>query len=150
MIATRPAVAADGGFLEATFLVSLRQSITAARGAWNDVRERAQFYEQLELEHTRIVESDGIAVGFVMVWPSGSDLELHTICILPQHQAQGIGAETIRLVVQSAAAGNLGIVLSVLKANGRARLFFERHGFVQIGESAYHYQFRHVGISLAA
>ena len=149
MTATRQATSADERFLEATFLTSLRHAITAARGEWNEAREREQLRQQLELDHTQIIESEGTDVGFFMVRPSGRDLELHTICIAPAFQAQGFGSEAARLVVETAVTRNVGVVLSVLKVNGRARTFFERHGFFHIGESAHHIRLRHVGISLS-
>ena len=142
MLTTRQATASDFAFLAHVFLRAMRGSITVARGFWDESKERGQFQQQLRLEATKIITGDGVDVGFFMTLPCGPDTELHTICIAPEHQRQGIGTAITLKVVNQARSQKRGVVLSVLKANTAARSLYERLGFVVIEESPSHYRMR--------
>jgi ribosomal protein S18 acetylase RimI-like enzyme len=120
----------------------MRIHITAARGFWDEPKERAQFREQLRLDRTRIIERSGVDVGFFMTGEWDDYIELHTLCIAPEHQRQGIGTEITRQVIGESRASRRGVVLSVLKANTAARSLYERLGFAVIEESSHHYRMR--------
>ena len=143
-IATRQAQASDAAFLERTFLTTLREPIAAARGSWDELRESRQFNDQLPLEHTQIVQLDRADIGFFTLIPEETRLVLNTLCIVPEQQCQGIGSEIMNRLIESARSLALPMTLHVLKANVRARKFYENLGFVLVGESAHHHQFRHV------
>jgi ribosomal protein S18 acetylase RimI-like enzyme len=150
VIVTRPASSSDAVFLDRTFLATLREAITSARGGWDEVRERSQFRAQLELGHTEIVQLNGIDVGFVMVTPFADRLELHTLCLIPQYQSKGIGREVTSRILRDAGTRNLDVVVSVLKVNVRARSFYERLGFALVDESEHHYRLHHAPSAVAA
>ena len=135
-VTTRPASEADVEFLCDVFLRSLREVITASRGRWDAQRERAQFLSQLDLSGTRLIECDGRAVGFLTVVPEEGTLDLHTLCVQPEHQGQGIGGHVMRALAGE--AGRRAIRLSVLRTNPRARAFYERLGFT-VGRIAPHH-----------
>jgi ribosomal protein S18 acetylase RimI-like enzyme len=139
-VTTRPAAAADVEWLTAVFLGPLREAITAARGTWDEVRASVQFREQLDLASTRIIDLDGRAVGFFMSPARDTDVELHTLCITPECQSQGVGTYIARGLISDARASRRGVVLSVLKVNERARTFYARLGFVVAQESKHHYR----------
>lgn len=141
-VTTRPAAVSDKTFLGDVFLRSLRQAITATRGEWNEGREAAQFHEQLDLTHTSVVRYRGTDVGFMMLRYQGTDVEIHTLCVAPEYQGQGIGTRVTQELVTAVRQRGRGIVLSVLKTNARAKALYERLGFVVIGESRQHYQMR--------
>lgn len=141
-LSTRDATAEDLAFLVDVFSRAMRVHITAARGFWNEAKEGKQFYEHLQLQSTRIIEQDGAGVGFFMTLRNGGDIELHTLCIAPEHQRQGLDAVITRQVIDEARQQGCGVVLSVLKANRPARSFYERLGFVVTEESAYHFRMR--------
>ena len=141
-IGIRPATADDLEFLVDVFLGAGREMITASRGSWDTVRERAQFEEQLNISSTRVIRYGSVDVGFIMIVAKDEDVELHTICVLPEYQGLGIGSQITNEVIQSAAGSGQGIVLSVLKENKRARALYERLGFVVTGESKHHHQMR--------
>ncbi|MBI3826611.1 MAG: GNAT family N-acetyltransferase [Candidatus Rokubacteria bacterium] len=143
----RPATAADLSFLTEAFLISLRDAITAARGCWDEVLERAQFHEQLDIGGTRIIVSAGREVGFVTAVASATEVFLHTLCILPQHQGRGIGTAVTREVMSGARRRGLAIALTVLKTNPSARRLYERLGFVVVEELEHHHRLRHPGLS---
>ena len=144
MLSTRRATDNDLAFLANSYLCTMRIHITAARGFWDEAKERQQFRDQLRLDQTHIVKRSGIDVGFFMTVPCGEDIEIHTLCVAPEHQGQGIGTAITRLIVEEACAQKHGVILSVLKVNTAARSLYERVGFVVNGESTYHYRMRFV------
>ena len=139
---TRDATAADIDFLANAFLRAMRPYITAARGSWDQVKEDRQFREQLHLSSTRIILDEGNSVGFYMTHDEGHDLELHTLCIVPEYQRHGLGTAVVRQIIAQAQKSKRGVALSVLKANLGARLLYQRLGFVIISETDHHYRMR--------
>jgi ribosomal protein S18 acetylase RimI-like enzyme len=143
MLSTCQATDDDLAFLEDVFLRAMRVHITAARGTWDEARERSQFCEQLRLWHAQIIKQSGLRVGFYITLESGADVELHTLCIAPEHQGQGLGSDVTRQILSDARARNRdGVVLSVLKPNTAARSLYERLGFTINEERTHHYRMR--------
>lgn len=142
MVTTRPATNSDLPFLEDVFLRAMRVHITATRGSWDEAKERQQFHQQLQLEHTCVIEHGGVSVGFFMTLERGQYVELHTLCIAPEHQGRSMGTTVIRQILSDAQNHRCEVRLSVLKPNTAARLLYERLGFMVTGETAYHYQMR--------
>jgi len=140
MLSTRRATDKDVAFVEDVFLRAMRTHITAARGFWDEAKERKQFREQLQLEHTWLIERSSVAVGFFMTVERGQDVELHTLCIAPEHQGQAIGTTVMRQILTDAHDQKRGVLLSVLKPNTAARSLYERLGFIVTGETAHHYR----------
>jgi ribosomal protein S18 acetylase RimI-like enzyme len=142
VLTTRQATDEDLAFLVDVFLRTMRVHITAARGFWDEAKERSQFQQQLRLESTRIILRDGVDVGFLMTAPCGRDTELHTICVTPEYQRRGIGTTITQQVIDEARLQKRGVVLSVLKGNTAARSLYERLGFVVSDELPRHYRMR--------
>jgi ribosomal protein S18 acetylase RimI-like enzyme len=132
----------DEPLVERIFLRAGREMITAARGHWDEERERLQFREQLDLDSTWIVRHGDVDVGFMMVVVQPDLTELHTLCILPEWQEQGLGSKFVRDLVTEASARGQKIELQVLKTNTRARSFYERLGFRVIAELPHHHRMR--------
>jgi len=44
----------------------------------------------------------------------GNEVELHTLCIAPEHQSRGIGSHVTRALVADARSAGRGVTLSVL------------------------------------
>ena len=120
----------------------MRPYITAARGSWDQVKEDRQFREQLHLSSTRIIIDEGNSVGFYMTCDEGHDLDLHTVCIVPEYQRHGLGTVVVRQIIAQAQKSKRGVALSVLKENLGARLLYQRLGFVVISETDHHYRMR--------
>ena len=59
----------------------MRIHFTAARGYWDEGRERSQFLEQLQLHQTQIIEYHSKGIGFLRTVERGHDIELHTLCL---------------------------------------------------------------------
>jgi ribosomal protein S18 acetylase RimI-like enzyme len=128
----------DVPFLTNVFLRAMQLHITAARGQWNELRERSQFLDQLSLHSTSIIRHDGTPVGFLTAIEHPQHVELHTLCIAPEHQNRGLGTTITQQLIADARSQKRGVILSVLKSNSRARLFYERLGFAHASESVHH------------
>jgi ribosomal protein S18 acetylase RimI-like enzyme len=142
MVTTRQATDDDLPFLADVFLRSMRVAITCARGFWDEAKERTQFHEQLQLPHTLVIEHKGASVGFLMTLERGEDIELHTLCVTPEHQGRGLGSTVTRQLLDDARRRKCGVVLAVLKANSAARSLYERLGFAVTEESVHHCRMR--------
>ena len=138
----RSATAAGLPFLQSVFLDSMKESISAARNGWDVGHETAQFQRQLVLETTRVIEQAGLSVGFVMTVHTDEDVQIHTLCIAPEFQDRGIGSHIVRLVIQEARELRVGVTLSALNVNTRARALYNRLKFVVINDSEHHYDMR--------
>jgi ribosomal protein S18 acetylase RimI-like enzyme len=142
-IGYRPAQIDDLRFLCDSFVRSMRESIAACRGRWDEARERAQFEQQLELAATQIIQVGGVDVGFVMLVHRSDSLQLHTLCVAPEHQGRGIGSLVTMDVAREGLAAGRGVVLSVLKVNRRAHALYERLGFEVVSASEHHLHMRY-------
>jgi len=121
----------------------MRDAITAARGYWDVGKEDAQFRQQLDLSATHVIQVDDRDVGFIMTRRFGDRVvEVHTLCLTVDQQGTGLGALIMGEMMQNAHSTESSLELSVLKANSRARNFYARLGFVEIGQSSHHIRMR--------
>lgn len=93
----------------------------------------------------RIAEDDGAAVGFVKLGPSslpvetdGPAVELRQLYVLSSHLGSGIGAELMDWALAEARRRDVEeLYLTVYTDNHRARRFYARYGFEEIGPYAF-------------
>ena len=142
-ISQRAASADDRDLLWRIFRASMQQSITAARGSWDEQRERQQFFDQLDLASTKLLLHNSQIVGFFSLSQVEGIPNLHTICIDPQYQNSGFGASVVRDLISQAARAGLPLRLSVLKSNPAARRLYDRLGFHTRAESDHHIHLEH-------
>jgi ribosomal protein S18 acetylase RimI-like enzyme len=83
----------------------MQECITACRGQWNNGRERTQFKNQLDLTTTNVISTDDADVGFVMLIRKPDTLQIHTLCIAPEYQGQGIGSKVTMDIVLNHGSG---------------------------------------------
>jgi ribosomal protein S18 acetylase RimI-like enzyme len=91
-------------------------------------RECRLWYESKfrEWDWGLVVDDDGVPVGFIAV----AGRHLDQLFVDPCYQSRGIGAH----LLEAACARNPGIAtLHVFEQNIRAREFYERHGFREVG-----------------
>jgi ribosomal protein S18 acetylase RimI-like enzyme len=144
VVVTRPATIKDVPYIESVFLDAARPHITRDRG-WDERREIEAFWKQLDLSCTRVIVSSHADVGFVTVYEHDAEIEIHALCIAPEHQCRGLGTAVIQQVVRDSTSRHRSLALSVLKVNTRARSLYERIGFVTYGESERHHRMRYQG-----
>src|SRR5262245_2875244 len=143
-IELRQATVADAKFLWDVFRISMKDYITQTRGEWNEQRAESQFRHQLDLPAAQVIQSKNLEVGFIMAPIKDSAREIHTICVVPEHQNRGIGTEVIRLIIAEAETQKMPLYLSVLRVNPARRLY-ERLGFEVIEETKHHFRMKFHG-----
>ena len=97
-----------------------------ARVAW--WRERWK-QELIPVAHVVIAETDGALTGFVTVDPE--TMYLDQLVVAPEHWGSGISAA---LLEEAKRLSPKGLDLLVNKDNARAIRFYEKHGFVYVGD----------------
>lgn len=125
---------------------------TATFGHLYDPADLASFLDGLTLERWRaeiadpafaflLAEEDGAAVGFAKlgphslpVTPTGPMIELRQLYLTAGQQGSGLAARMMDWVIATARARGAGeLFLSVYVDNARARRFYERYGFAEVG-----------------
>ena len=149
MIATlRIPTVADAG----TIADLMATCFTATFGHLYDSADLASFLDGLTLERWRaeladpafafiLAEENGAAVGFAKmgphslpVTPAGPMVELRQLYLLAGQQGSGLAARMMDRVIATARDRGAGeLFLSVYVDNHRARRFYERYGFEEIG-----------------
>ena len=154
MIAMRDAVPADGPELAEM----ARRSFTETFGALYPASDLAAFLDRTfgvdglpsQLDdpayRVRIASEDGRIIGFAKLgpvafpgdWPADA-IELHQLYVLGGWHGEGVGPALLDWAIATARAANHSeLLLSVYVDNHRARRFYRRYGFVEVGR----YEFR--------
>jgi GNAT superfamily N-acetyltransferase len=93
----------------------------------------------------RLATEDGAIIGFAKLgpvafpgdWPANA-IELHQLYVLGGWHGEGVGPALMNWTIDTArTAGKSEMVLSVFVDNHRARRFYERYGFAEIGRYAF-------------
>jgi ribosomal protein S18 acetylase RimI-like enzyme len=119
---------------DATWAAALMSSsdpwITLGRGYEACLRACTSALDLLE-----IAETGGERCGFVLVRPAGVAGAPYIVSIAadPGHRSQGVGAALLSHVERTYAGRSRHLFLCVSSFNGRARAFYERHGFTAVG-----------------
>ncbi len=87
----------------------------------------------------QIVLLDGVNAGRLIVHRTREELRVVDIALLPGHRNAGIGSALLRRIFGEAKATKKPLRLKVLKGNRAAR-FYQRLGFVKIGETEMHFE----------
>lgn len=151
----RPARPQDAAALAELAAETFRAAYSAGQQAATE-RYIAEHYgpaqQAAELADARLIylvaEADDEMIGFVMLVP-GHDhpavqawrpVRLSRIYIAPARLGAGIGGQLMERCIAEAGAGGHDVMwLSVWAENGRAVAFYERWGFVKVGEMTFDY-----------
>lgn len=91
-----------------------------------------------------ILDGTGRRVGLIETTDDGDELTIRHLELLPTAQGRGIGATVIRRVIARAAESGKSVSLRVLRVNARARVLYERLGFVVEEERVNSTQMRYI------
>jgi len=105
---------------------------------WDEEEQRRLHERRFRTQGFRVVCVDGTDVGIMTVDVAADCVRVNQLFILPEHQGKGIGRECILRVQDEARALGLPVRLRVMKVNPRARAFYERLGFVVVGDTETH------------
>lgn len=124
----------DAEELVAIRIAAMRESLEKV-GRFDPERARNRFLSTFQPEHTRYIEwdknSDETKVGFVVTKSHDgetTEMLLDHLYILPEYQANGIGALVLEKIFAEADALNLAIRVGALRESDSNR-FYLRQGF---------------------
>ncbi|HUB70757.1 MAG TPA: GNAT family N-acetyltransferase [Acidimicrobiales bacterium] len=132
---------------DVAFLADVVIEATRAQGRWpkdfDEAEWRARFLTwtegqvggELPDSTTSVIELGGEPVGRLRVVRDGQRIELSGIQLLPRVQGRGIGTRVIEELEAEAVKSGLPLELAVERDNPRARMLYERLGFVKVAES---------------
>lgn len=83
----------------------------------------------------RIIQSEGLPLGEMIVHRTGKTLALVDITVSAEFRGRGVGARAIRILLQEANDANLPVILHVDRANPDAQRLYQRLGFVVTNDS---------------
>jgi ribosomal protein S18 acetylase RimI-like enzyme len=129
----RAAREADKEFARRVYLDTTRPYV-AHLPDWNDDYLRARFERRFIVADTRMVERDGVTVGWVRLSQSSEEIVLEQIYIDPACHRQGIGAAIMVQLVRAWDESGKAVRLHVLR-NNPARHLYERFGFYVVEEN---------------
>nr|WP_232479011.1 GNAT family N-acetyltransferase [Roseomonas rosulenta] len=84
-----------------------------------------------EAGELRVIERDGVRLGCIGIAPAADHIALHSAYIEPGFQGCGVGAGGVAAAL--AGLPDLPIRIEVLR-DSRAHRFWERLGFIRLGE----------------
>jgi N-acetylglutamate synthase-like GNAT family acetyltransferase len=135
---TRRARPEDAEFAFQTKQAGLRVYVERQFGVWDEPQERARHAQHFASQEFAIVQHDGEDVGVLALVRQPDQLKLNQLYIVPARRSSGIGSACLAQLIDEARALGVPLRLRVLKVNTRARAFYERSGFVQVGEIETH------------
>lgn len=100
---------------------------------WNEATQRQLHDRRFETQDFFVINSNGSDVGVVSVTVEPDCVHVHQLYVLPEHQGQGIGGESMSIVIEAGNELSLPLRLRVLRVNPRAAAFYMRLGFAITG-----------------
>jgi GNAT superfamily N-acetyltransferase len=124
-VTLRDAVPSDADSMTAVFLAARRMAMPWLPALHTDARTR-DWLAGIVLRdcRVRVAEAERAVTGFAAI----QDGWLHHLYVAPAHQRTGIGS---RLLEEAKAIAGASLELHVFQRNRGARVFYQRHGFVE-------------------
>lgn len=97
------------------------------------------------MHHT---EDGSRAVGYIQTQRRSQALHLANIVLRPGSRGQGIGSRLLRHMQTQAAQARCAVTLKVFRCNERARVFYQRLGFVETSRNRTHFVLRWAPIGI--
>ena len=130
----RRARRSDYGFVERLYLNTMQPLLTEL-SSWDKSEVVSRFKRSLKLRETQIIGVDGQDIGFLQISEDQYAVTLVQIHIKSAFRCHGIGTRLVMGLLCDAAAKGKPVLLSVVRGN-RARVLYERLGFLIGGEDA--------------
>ncbi|WDP89054.1 MAG: GNAT family N-acetyltransferase [Desulfobacter sp.] len=92
-----------------------------------------------EIQNAKIIMVEQKDIGVIKIIPKSSELHLHQMQILPEHQGRGIGTELVKRAIDRAEKLNIPVTLLVLKGAAAKRIY-DRLGFYVTDEYENNYK----------
>ena len=111
------------------------------RACFSDPWSEEAFYAQLNTSGGFFVLCDGEqVVGYAVMGMASPEAELYNIAVVQEYRGKGLSDELFKHTLEAVAEKGVNTVfLEVRQSNLRARRFYERLGFVDIGRRKRYY-----------
>ena len=133
----RPATQEDSTFAFEVKKAALGEYVRQAYG-WDEAEQLRLHERRFQPSETRVILGSGEAVGLVTTRREGDRLRLRQLFLAPRVQGKGLGSQVLAQVLNEARESDRVVALRVLRANPRAKVFYERHGFAVVGQTDTH------------
>lgn len=137
----RKARATDSGFVFAVKRAAFGEYVEQVWG-WDEVYQKELHNRRFASQDLRIIQFNGIDVGFLSTSNTPDALKVNQIYILPEYQGRGIGAACMKGIIDDANQEQKSVTLQVLRINTRATAFYKRLGFTIVDENSTHFQMK--------
>ena len=137
----RKAYASDSEFVFTVKKAAFREYIEQGWG-WDDDYQRELHNRRFAAQDVCIIQFRGTDVGFLATSSTSDTLKVNQIFILPEYQGKGLGSACMTRIIDDANRAQKSVTLQVLKVNPRAIAFYQRLGFLIVGESSTHLQMK--------
>ena len=135
----RKAHTSDSEFVFTVKKAAFREYVEQVWG-WDDNYQRELHNRRFDSQDLRIIEFRGTDVGFLATSSTPDTRKVNQIYILPEYQGRGIGSACLTCIIADANRAQKSVTLQVLKVNTRGIAFYQRLGFLIVGESFTHFQ----------
>ena len=137
----RKAHTSDSEFVFTVKKAAFREYVEQVWG-WDDNYQRELHNRRFAAQDVCIIQFRGTDVGFLSTSSTPDTLKVNQLFILPEYQGKGIGSACMMDIVDDARLEEKSVALQVLKVNTRGTAFYQRLGFLIIGESSTHLQMK--------
>jgi len=137
----RKAHTSDSEFVFTVKKAAFREYVEQVWG-WDDNYQRELHNRRFAAQDVCIIQFRGTDVGFLSTSSTPDTLKVNQLFILPEYQGKGIGSACMMRIVDDARLAGKSVALQVLKVNPRGTAFYQRLGFLIIGESSTHLQMK--------
>jgi len=137
----RKAHTSDSEFVFTVKKAAFREYVEQVWG-WDDNYQRELHNRRFAAQDVCIIQFRGTDVGFLSTSSTPDTLKVNQLFILPEYQGKGIGSACMMGIVDNARLEEKSVALQVLKVNTRGTTFYQRLGFLIIGESSTHLQMK--------
>lgn len=104
-------------------------------------RVRQSFFAGIQNDQTRHILLDGQRIGFVSLRRVEQKLWLSQLHLHPDYHDHGLGGIVLDQICSEADAAGLALHVATLKTSSANR-FYQRHGFIKIGENQWDNNYR--------
>lgn len=105
---------------------------------WDEAWQRENFAIEFAATTTFILEKDGRIAGYIQLMDEDKRIYVQNIALAEDFQGKGLGTWLLKGLQLDAASRKALLQLSVFRTNARAQRFYERLGFLCVGETQTH------------
>ena len=138
-LSLRKAHANDSEFVFTVKKAAFREYAEQVWG-WDDDYQRELHNSRFVSQDSRIIQFRGTDVGFLATSSTPDTLKVNQLFIFPEYQGKGIGSACMMFILDDASLEGKPVALQVLKVNTRGIAFYQKLGFLIVGESSTHFQ----------